>query len=368
MEQRFDKQGRGARGLLKSAPWFYCALLVACLATVPVSRAESEIPRLTEGAPDTYSVQRGDTLWDISALFLNEPWRWPELWRVNPTVRDPNLIYPGDILYLRWDNGAPGIYLSKRSAASGVTRLSPTMRSEPLKAAIPEIPRDLIEPFIKNHRFLRDFNSQDQPRILAGYGGRLISGVGDSVYVTGNAASAGENYDVLRPAQELISPVTGESLGQLMEFVGRVALSQAAANQEQASRFDVVVAREELRAGDLLFPVVDGKVVSTFRLRAPDTTLKSAELLSVDSGVSQIGALDVVAVNLGDEDGGEVGHVFAIEKHGDRISDPVSGKWLSPPPVRAGTLMLFAVHERASFGLILGANQPLSVGDKLAMP
>ena len=200
MEQRFDKQGRGARGLLKSAPWFYCTLLVAFMMAVPVSRAESEIPRLTEGAPDTYSVQRGDTLWDISALFLNELWRWPELWRVNPTVRDPNLIYPGDVLHLRWDNGAPGIYLSARTAASGVTRLSPTMRSEPLKVAIPEIPRDLIEPFIKNHRFLRDFNSQEQPRILAGYGGRLISGVGDSVYVTGNAASAGENYDALRPA------------------------------------------------------------------------------------------------------------------------------------------------------------------------
>jgi hypothetical protein len=53
MEQRFNKQGRGARGLFKSAPWFYCALFVACLAAVPVSRAESEIPRLTEGAPDT---------------------------------------------------------------------------------------------------------------------------------------------------------------------------------------------------------------------------------------------------------------------------------------------------------------------------
>lgn len=368
MEQRFYKQGHGARGLFKSGPWFYCALFVASLVVVPMSRAESEIPRLTEGAPDTYSVQRGDTLWDISALFLNEPWRWPELWRVNPTVRDPNLIYPGDILYLRWDNGTPGIYLSERTAASDITRLSPTMRSEPLKVAIPEIPRDLIEPFIKNHRFLRDFNPQDQPRILAGYGGRLISGVGDSVYVTGHLASAGENYDVLRPAQELFNPVTGESLGQLMAFVGRVALSQAAANQKQASRFDVVVAHEELRVGDLLFPVVDGKVVSTFRLRAPDTTFESAELLSVDTGVSQIGALDVVAVNLGDVDGGEVGHVFAIEKHGARISDPVSGKWLSPPPVRAGTLMLFAVHERASFGLILGANQPLSVGDKLAMP
>ena len=127
-------------------------LLFVSLASVALAHAQSAIPRLADNAPDTYTVERGDTLWDISALFLNEPWRWPELWSVNSDVRDPNLIYPGDVLYLRWNNGKPGVYLTSAPRA-GVTKLSPKMRSEPLTSAIPEIPRDVIDPFIANHRF-----------------------------------------------------------------------------------------------------------------------------------------------------------------------------------------------------------------------
>ena len=91
-------------------------------------------------------------------------------------------------------------------------------------------------------------------------------------------------------------------------------------------------------------------------------------ILSVDSGVSQIGALDVVATNLGQGDGVEVGHILGITKGAERIRDPETRDWLSIPAERAGTMMLFAVHEKASFGLILGANQPLAVGDELINP
>ena len=83
---------------------FVLNLFVTAIFILPtVTLAQSAIPRLSDNAPDTYVVEPGDTLWDISALFLNEPWRWPELWQVNPDVRDPNLIYPGDTLYLRWE-------------------------------------------------------------------------------------------------------------------------------------------------------------------------------------------------------------------------------------------------------------------------
>ena len=198
-------------------------LLFVSLASVALAHAQSAIPRLADNAPDTYTVERGDTLWDISALFLNEPWRWPELWSVNPDVRDPNLIYPGDVLYLRWNNGKPGVYLTSASRA-GVTKLSPKMRSEPLTSAIPEIPRDVIDPFIANHRFETAVDRSMHPRVIGGAGGRLISGMGDSVYVAGSLSRGVETYDVVRPSQELNDPKTGEPLGQLMISVGRVAL------------------------------------------------------------------------------------------------------------------------------------------------
>ncbi len=79
------------------------ALLVAGLANTWVFAGD--ILRIREDAPTTYVVQKGDTLWDISALFLEDPWLWPELWYFNPQVDNPHLIYPGDLLKLVWIDG-----------------------------------------------------------------------------------------------------------------------------------------------------------------------------------------------------------------------------------------------------------------------
>lgn len=342
-------------------------VLLTTLTFMGLAQAQSVIPRLAADAPDTYVVKRGDTLWDISALFLNEPWRWPELWSVNPEVRDPNLIYPGDVLALRWDNGRPRVYLGAPVATETV-KLSPKMRSESLAVAIPQIPRDVIDPFLANHRFETSLDTSRHPRVLGGSGGRLIAGKGDTIYVAGALRSGGRTYDVARPSKVLYDPETGEALGQLLISVGQVALARESTSPEEASRFNVTSARQELRSGDLLFPVIEGEVASDFKLRAPDEMVASGVILSVDTGVSQIGALDVVATNLGQSDGVDAGHVLAIQRDAGSVRDPVTKQWLSIPAERAGTLMLFAVYEKASFGLILGANQPLAVGDKLVNP
>lgn len=200
-------------------------LLFVSLASVALTHAHSAIPRLANNSPDTYTVEQGDTLRDISALFLNEAWRWPELWSVNPDVRDLNLIYPGYVLYLRWSNRKAGVYLLSMPRA-GVTKFLPNMRSEPLTSVIPEIPRDEIDPFIANHRFETTVDRSMYPRVLGGAGGRLISGMGDSIYVAGSLSSGVETFNVVRPSQEFNDPKTGEPLGLLMISVGRVALAR----------------------------------------------------------------------------------------------------------------------------------------------
>jgi len=350
----------------------FATLFASALLMLPThSQAQSAIPRLSESAPDTYVVERGDTLWDISALFLDEPWRWPELWRVNPDIRDPDLIYPGDKLYLRWEDGQPGVYLSAATPYSGssdVVKLSPKVRTAPIATAIDALPREAIDPFIARHRFVTDFDLEEMPRIISGYSGRLISGMGDRVYAIGAFSGDELQFDVVRPAREILHPETGAVLGTLLSSVGRVVLSKRGMSDDEASQFDVLASREELRPGDVLLPVEDRQLVAQFVPTVPTSNLDPGFMLSLESGTTQIGALDVVATTFGEVDDVAVGTLLSIAKVSDPVQDKVSGKWYTLPSENAGILMLFAVYDRASFGLVLNANQPLSVADRLVNP
>ena len=76
-------------------------------------------------APERYVVKKGDTLWDISAMYLKEPWFWPEIWYVNPNIANPHLIFPGDVLYFSYVDGKPRVSLEQ----AGAMHLSPEMRT-----------------------------------------------------------------------------------------------------------------------------------------------------------------------------------------------------------------------------------------------
>ena len=66
-----------------------------------VAQAGVPLSELAPNAPDSHTVQKGDTLWDISKLFLRSPWRWPELWGMNmEQIRNPHLIYPGQVFVI----------------------------------------------------------------------------------------------------------------------------------------------------------------------------------------------------------------------------------------------------------------------------
>ena len=88
--------------------WFHAALAAVIVAgglALPAAQVTAQqggidrsvIP-ISPTAPERYVVVKGDTLWDISAKFLTDPWFWPEIWYVNPQVQNPHLIYPGDVL------------------------------------------------------------------------------------------------------------------------------------------------------------------------------------------------------------------------------------------------------------------------------
>ena len=318
---------------------------------------------LNEDVPLTYPVEAGDTLWDISAMYLRDPWRWETLWAGNPQIDNPHLIYPGDVLTLVWQDGEPRLV----RAGQGEVKLSPRMRPSPLDLAIPAIPREQIDPFLRQHRVVGEAVLERAPYIVAGDSGRLISGVGDRVYGSGPWPEDEPAYRVVRRGEPLVDPVSGENLGIFVSDVGTASLIKAE-QSDKAAPLIITEMNEEIRIGDRLMPVVEGPVVASYQPRAPEVQVENAFMIAVAGGVTQIGALDIVVINRGARESLSSGDVLAIYRRGETVTDPLTRDPVQLPDIRAGVLMVFAVFERASFGLVLEATRPLAVGDKLLNP
>jgi nucleoid-associated protein YgaU len=316
-------------------------------------------PELRSDHPERYTVVKGDTLWDISGRFLNNPWFWPEIWHVNPQVANPHLIYPGDRLALVYIDGKPRV---TKVASSDVVRLSPQVRSESLDTPIPAIPLDAISSFLTDTRIVTPDVLNGAPYVLEGEDGRIITGAGDRVYARGEKPA--DKVGIFRRTKEFVDPETGEFLGLEARSIGSGDIT---AENGDVLTLRLTKSNQEIRIGDRLLTSVDRPLSTSFIPNAPGEAV-TGQMIAVDSGVSQIGQYDVVVVNRGTRDGLASGNVLAVLKSGNKVRDRITGETIELPSERAGLMMIFQAYEKLSYGLILQATRALSVGDKVTNP
>jgi len=317
-------------------------------------------PELNPDHPDTYVVQKGDTLWGIASRFLRDPWKWPEIWQANPQVENPHRIYPGDQLSLVYLDGRPRLVVSKQ----GPVKLSPTVRSEPLDQAIPAIPLDKINAFLRNSRFVMPEELVDAPYVIAGEQRHIVVGAGSQLYARGDFSGGDSRYGLFREGELYKSKQTGEVLGLHMMSVGQVKQVGLEGN---VATMEVLSTNEEVRVGDLLLPPLEQALSSTFQPGAPAREV-AGTLMDVEKGVTSIGPMDVVMIDLGEREGVAPGNVMAVYKLGETVPDPQTGEMIKLPDERAGLVMFFRVYEKMSFALVLSAQQALAVDDLVRMP
>lgn len=330
---------------------------LAATALLFTSWAQAQ-PEFKADYPERYTVVKGDTLWDISGRFLNNPWYWPEIWHVNPQVANPHLIYPGDRLALVYIDGKPRI----TKVASGDVKLSPQIRSEAIDTPIPAIPLDAIASFLTDTRIVSPEEINGAPYVLEGEDGRIITGAGDKIYARGEKPA--DRVGVFRRSQEFVDPDTGEFLGLEARSIAR---GNVAAENGDVLTVNLTRSSEEVRIGDRLLVSEDRRLTTNFMPSSPDAEIEG-KMISVDGGVNQIGQYNVVAINRGAREGMEAGNVLAVMKAGNRVRDPITGETIELPSERAGLLMVFQVYEKMSYGLVLKATRSLSVGDKVVNP
>ena len=334
----------------------------ACLIWAGVAAAGDGADRiqLQDGHPTEYVVVKGDTLWDISGRFLKSPWRWPEVWDVNPQIDNPHLIYPGDVVYLTWVDGRPRLGLKR-----GVRKLSPKVRVQPLQQPIPAIPLRDIASFLRDNIVTDQNVLESAPYVIGGRNESIIAGAGDRVYARGTPVDENiRTQGLYRPAREYHHPVTGEFLGYELY---KIADADILAQDDDILTLDLRSSREEVRRLDRLLPSGEERIQSVFHPQ-PGPDLQEAVILDVLGGVAKVGQFDAVALSVGQAEGVEPGQVFAVYKKGELVKDPVNGEVLPLPSERAGELMVFKTFERVSYGLVLRATNVISVGDELRTP
>lgn len=322
-------------------------------------------------APEVYEVVKGDTLWDISDRFLTEPWQWPEIWEVNPQIENPHLIYPGDRIRLEYVDGQPRLSLERRGSApyrvspggSSDGRLQPRIRATPLASAIPAISLDAIEGFLVHNRVVSPVLLDQAPYVVEGDDERLVLGAGDRLFVRGYLPESAA-YNFVRRGPLYIDPETREVLGQEATYIGS---GKTVAQDEDIATMSVTESREEIQITDRVLATEERVLASTFFPSGPDTDIRG-EIISVFSGVTQVGQYDVVVLNRGAREGLVVGNVMAIYRRGALARDRIAGDTIRLPSERAGLMMVFRTFEKLSYGLVLQTRRPLSVGDEVRSP
>ena len=336
------------------------------------------LSELVANAPDTYTVKRGDTLWDISKLFLKSPWRWPELWGMNlQQIRNPHLIYPGQMLYLDKSGGRARLRMGQPVGGGDDTvKLSPRIRSEALGGgAIASIPFNLIEPFLNEAIIFQGNELDAAPRIVAAQEGRVLLSRGENAYVRGELGSD-RAFRIFREAKALKDPATGQILGYEAAYVGAAEYVRQGETRTGAdgkpeivpATFVITSTRQEANVGDRLSPV-PAREFSNYAPHAPASAL-TGQIVSIYGDGLSAGQNQIVALNRGAADGVERGHVLALWSAGSKMvdrTDPARPN-LTLPDERHGLLFVFRVFDRMSYALILSVKDPVKAGDRFTQP
>lgn len=374
-------------------------LALLALTAAPLS---ADTVDLKADHPDRYVVQKGDTLWDISARFLKDPWRWASVWTINEQIKNPHLIYPGDVILLTWVNGKPQLTVQREqqpapppteapaeappapteagpptaieepagTTPSGmpVVKLKPRIHVSPIEEAIPTISPEVIAPFLTQPLAVGRRELEKSGYVAKGLDDRVALGNGSEFYARGiRNQNKGENppeyYQVFRKGGALVHPDTGETLAYEATYLGDARMLEPG----DPSKFVVVRAKQEILPTDRLMAAPEKPALPYYYPRAPEKMVKG-RILSAVNGLREFGPTTIVAISLGQRDGIEQGHVLRIMRHAGKAKDPVTGGKFKLPDEESGLLMVFRVFDKVSYAIIMDATQPIHIHDALRTP
>lgn len=333
--------------------------------------ANNSPPRIKADAPNRYIVKKGDTLWDISGKFLNSPWRWKDIWAANRQVRNPNLIYPKDVLILCTIKGKTLVGIDTGEGCAGVEKAisnpkpAPVVEDNSVGGSIPAIPLSSIEAWLDRTIVVSPDDYKNTPYVLASKNKNLITGAGDKIYAKGVPLIVGQRYGVYREGEPYIDPTTLQVMGLEVTQVASGIVTEVSSNGvssiELKQTFD-----KEVREGDRVFVEVGNYLPPIFNPQ-PATVTRGGRIIRVNDSISGAAKGNVISINLGTAQGAKPGDILAVYQRGVLVQDNIGGQGtpVRLPNEKTGLVMVFKTFDNISYAYVLESEVPLKTGDLL---
>lgn len=378
-------------------------ITLLCALSMAISAPVMAKLKLRPDAPAQYVVKSGDTLWSISGKYLYSPWQWPQLWGSNrDQIRNPQKIYPGQVLSLRYVNGQPRLGFDN-SGGIPTIKLQPQIRNLSSGYGISTIDVDFFRMFMQHPQVISKEQTREAPRLIAGPDNRVIYSTGDRIYADRQLEPG--RYLIYRIEQNITDPDTHKYLGQLVRFSGEAA-TLAGQNTALAERSPKDVASlpedeyytrktslikvptrtaqplvitnsaSEINKGDYLLKITDEHDPFQMMPHGPTTQIKG-KIVSVMDGIQEAGPYQTITLNLGTNDGVDKGTVVSLYKKSRQLKADLSNepkksrsvvKYLSIPAEEVGLALIYRVSDNLSSALIINASQAVQIGDLVMNP
>jgi hypothetical protein len=307
-------------------------------------------------APETYVVRPGDTLWTLSQRFLNNPWYWPRVWSYNQDLDNPNWIFPGRQVRFYPSNDAPMPQPQETEEELDFEEVAGGgFEGEGMAGRYSDLGngrrrREFFVPNEKLNEAGQVLNSPEEKQLLS---------MTDRSYIKLKKQSApGDVLQIFRPTREIRHPVTGASLGRLVEMLGEVQVDLLSREQALGT---IIASWDAIERGDYVAELP----ADTEPVRTTENT-KNIKGYVVDTGKAMLNFLGenyTLVVDKGEKDGVQVGNTFTVVRAGD----PYTKQFAGMADEDIAEILIVEVSKNVSTGILANANREVVPGDRIEM-
>lgn len=341
---------------------FLQQIVFLCLIGLTITSTQAS-PLLKDNYPKEYVVQKGDTIYEIAAKYLNEPWQWRKIWRDNPQIKNPKRLYPGTVLTLNYYDGKPHLTVTQ----NGTYKLSPQSRPRPAEMAIPTIPLRDIKPFLNRSQIFDENELANAGYVVDFMGEHLRGSQDEQIYVKNLQyfEKSGLSYAIYRPAGIYKNPKNPHlCLGYKATFIGDAQVIKPG----NPAILELTQITEGVRITDRVILNSKGDFSLYFDPKAPKHYIKG-DLIDIFDGLDRVASNQVVVLDQGKNAELVPGDVIAIWKPAHIIPDPLDKENLiTIPKEKIGEAMIFKSFSYASFALVVNATRSIKAGDEFTSP